>query len=124
MKHLRLFALIHLIILSMLLSAGTVKSQQSSISVIHQDFSEDQGWEGINNRVRCESCPTISQNFGWLPGNHAGSSPGEIGGIIWRSTTPAYYAMPIGPLSFKEKFSASRKIAFLAPTKEVVGCYL
>ena len=78
-------------------------AQKSEISKVSQDFSEDPGWEGYNNRIDCEDCPTIKQDFGWNATNHNDSTAGEISGTIWKSTTPAYYAMPVGPFSFKDK---------------------
>jgi len=95
-----------------------------ALQTIFQNFDEDPGWLGINNRVVCNDCPTITQDFGWLPTDHMGSGPGEIGGVIWKSTTPAYYAMPIGPFSFKDKFSASGKLSLIAPEKEAEGFYI
>jgi hypothetical protein len=91
---------------------------------ITQNFDQDPGWEGVNNRVVCNDCPDIEQNFGWTSTNHNGDGTGEISGTIWRSTTPAYYAMPLGPLSFKDKFSASGKLSLIAPEKEGVGFYI
>ncbi|NOY58565.1 MAG: hypothetical protein GXO75_06490, partial [Calditrichaeota bacterium] len=106
-------------------NAGITQStEKAKITVVYQDFSNDPGWEGVNNRVECENCPVITQNFGWVPTNRTGSGPGEIGGIIWRSTTPAYYAMPIGPLTFKDKFSALGKLAVIAPSQEGFGFYI
>lgn len=97
---------------------------QSSIITIHQDFSHDPGWEGMNNRVQCEDCPIITQDFGWKPTDHNGDGIGEISGVIWKSTTPAYYAMPIGPFSFKDKLTASGKLAVIAPPEEGFGFYI
>lgn len=97
----------------------------SKILTIKENFDNDPKWEGVNNRVEGIDCPTITQNFGWLPSNKTGSGPGEIGGIIWRSTTPAFYAMPINkPLSFKDPFSASGKIAVIVPPEGGVGFYI
>jgi hypothetical protein len=94
------------------------------IKTVFQNFDEDPGWIGINNRIICNDCPMITQDFGWLPTDHTGSGPGEIGGVIWKSTTPAYYAMPIVPLSFQDKFSASGKLSLIAPEKEAEGFYI
>jgi len=81
---------------------------------VRQDFSADPGWEGVTNRVECSECPTVRQDFGWSPTTHASRVPGEIGGVIWRSTTPAWYAMPFGrPLSFSHALSASGTIALM-----------
>ncbi len=113
-----------LFILFSLFAVYAGENDKSIITQIHQNFDNDPGWEGINNRVVCSDCPTITQDFGWLPTDHTGAGSGEIGGIIWKSTTPAYYAMPIGPLSFKDKFSASGKLALIAPEKEGEGFYI
>src|SRR5258708_4302671 len=91
---------------------------------VHQDFSRDPGWEGVKNRIRASDPPTVKQDFGWSPTNKAGGSNGEIGGTIWQSVTPAYYAMPLNhPLSFKEPFSFSCRIAF-SPSGGVGAAYL
>jgi|GEM_PF-1631952 len=121
------FGFIILFLLSfcvMLRFAWSEESGKSDIATIRQDFSKDPGWEGMNNRVQCENCPTITQDFGWKPTNHNGDGVGEIGGIIWKSTTPAYYAMPISPFSFKDKLTASGKIAVIAPPEEGFGFYI
>lgn len=99
-------------------------AQKSEITTITQDFSENPGWEGYNNRIDCEDCPTKTQDFGWTATDHNGTGTGEISGTIWKSTTPAYYAMPLGPLSFKDKFSASGKLSVISPPKEGWGFYI
>jgi hypothetical protein len=69
-----------------------------------EHFDRDPGWDNSSNRVEASDPPTVTQDFGW--------SPGRIGGTVWQSTTPAWYGMPLErPLSFKDKFSASGKIA-------------
>ena len=79
---------------------------------MHQGFSGDVGWEGVNNRMICVDCPTKVQDFGWSPTAYSGSEGGEIGGTISNSRYQAYYAMPLGKLlSFKEAFSASGRLA-------------
>jgi len=91
---------------------------------VHQDFSRDPGWEGVKNRIRASDPPTVKQDFGWSATNKAGGDKGEIGGTIWQSVTPAYYAMPLNhPLSFKEPFSFSCRIAF-SPSGGVGAAYL
>ena len=102
----------------------SAQTSDVKIETIRENFDQDPGWEGVNNRAVCSDCPTISQNFGWLPGDHNGTGAGEIGGTIWKSTTPAYYAMPLGPLSFKDKFSASGKLSLIAPEEEGEGFYI
>jgi len=97
---------------------------QKGIITIEENFDSNPGWEGVNNLVECDDCPEITQDFGWAPTDHNGDGVGEIGGTIWRSTTPAYYAMPLGrPLSFKDPHIASGKIAVLSTTEESFGFY-
>ena len=98
---------------------------QSDLAQIHQDFSKDPGWDWKDNRIAAEDPPTIKQDFGWTETNHTGSAAaGEIGGTIWQSKTPAYYALPFNkPLSFKDKFSFSCRISFL-PTGGGGAAYL
>ncbi len=97
---------------------------QKRILTLEEDFNMNPGWEGVNNRVDCDDCPKITQDFGWMPTNNNGDGNGEIGGTIWRSTTPAYYAMPLGQsLSFKEAHSASGNISIRAPEGESFGFY-
>src|SRR2546421_9682963 len=104
-----------------LLAMPVVALTQVELTQVHQDFSKDPGWEWKYNRMVAEDPPTVKQDFGWAPTNHTGAAaPGEIGGRIWRSKTPAYYALALNhPLSFKDKFSFSGRIAFMPPTGDV-----
>jgi hypothetical protein len=87
------------------------------LTQVHQDFSQDPGWDCVQNRVQASDPPTVKQDFGWSPTDHTGGGTGEIGGMMWQSRTPAYYAMALNhPLSFKEPFSFSCKIAFTPNT--------
>src|SRR5690349_11449240 len=89
---------------TVLLVARMTSGQDPRIQ-LHQDFSEDPHWEAIHNRIVAENPPTKTQDFGW-------DGHGRIGGTMWVSRTPAWYGMPLGrPLSFKDSFSASGKIA-------------
>src|SRR5262245_54908909 len=79
---------------------------------VHHDFSTDPGWESVNNRIVAENPPTKTQDFGRSNTTYSTSTPGEIGGTMWCTRTPAWYAMPLGrPVSFKDKFSASGRMA-------------
>src|SRR5438309_1307532 len=82
---------------------------QSDLVQIHQDFSSDPGWEWKDNRIVAEDPPTIKQDFGWAPTNHtSAAAAGEIGGTLWQSQTPAWYALPLNhPLSYNDRFSFS-----------------
>ena len=109
----------------LLLSFSIYSQDQNAIRTVTQNFDKDPGWENINNRVECTGCRIVNQDFGWAPTNHNGSGKGEIGGTIWRSTTPAYYAMPIGePLNYKDEFSASGKLSVIEPPREGYGFYI
>jgi hypothetical protein len=105
---------------------------QENLVSVHQDFSKDPGWEFRNNRIEAHDPPIIKQDFGWSSTNHSGGGTngvdpsGEIGGMIWLSRTPAYYALALGrPLSFNDKFSFACRIAFVprsgASPKDVIG---
>src|SRR3954453_14277245 len=88
---------------------------------VTQDFASDPHWEGVNNRVVCDNCPTIHQEFGWSPSKKYGGD-GAISGTIWRSRTPAYYAAKVGPFSFEDTLSAAGRVAVM-PAKRVDGVY-
>jgi len=110
--------------MSLVLCLVLYGQKSGDIIIINENFDRDPGWENVNNRVECSDCPEITQDFGWAPTNQNGSGSGEIGGTIWRSTTPAYYGMSLGkPLTFKDTFSASGKISVKEPSKEGFGFY-
>src|SRR5947208_14291559 len=101
--------------LLLLNSASVLAGDQ--ITQVHEDFSSDPGWDFVNNRVQASDPPTVKEDFGWSASDHTGSGTGELGGMIWQSRTPAYYAMPLNhPLSFKDAFSFSCKIAYMPNT--------
>src|SRR5438552_7581248 len=102
-----------LVCTSILLLSAMAPAQE--LTRVHQDFSKDPGWEWKHNRIVAEDPPIVDQNFGWAPGNHtAAAESGEIGGKLWQSRTPAWYALPFNrPLTFKDKFSFSCRIAFM-----------
>jgi len=78
--------------------------EQAATILKTERFDRDPGWDNSKNRCEASNPPTVKQDFGW--------SPGRIGGTVWKSTTPAWYGMPLSrPLSFKDAFSASGKIA-------------
>src|SRR5262245_20677213 len=58
-------------------------------------FDNDPGWDGHNNCVVPKLVKTVHQGCGYRTTNFAGKEKGEIGGTIWRSATPAYYAAEI-----------------------------
>jgi hypothetical protein len=96
---------------------------QGDLVQVHQDFTSDPGWDGVNNRVVGENRPLVTQDFGWSATSHCGGSEGEIGGTIFQSRTPAWYGMALNrPLSLRDELSASGRIAILpVPGSEASG---
>jgi hypothetical protein len=76
-----------------------------------ESFDVDPQWEARNNRQLPETTPTVEQNYGYSPTNHAGKSPGEMGGFITRAFEPSYYADRIEPKTLHDKLSASGTFA-------------
>jgi hypothetical protein len=75
-------------------------------------FDVDPQWEGYRNRLVPEPPPITRQSFGYRRSRHArGSREGEIGGWVQRSTTPAWYAKAIAPVTLSNRLSASGKFA-------------
>ncbi len=79
-----------------------------------QTFDRDPGWEGYGNRAVPAKFPTVTQDFGYSKTAFAAKSPGEIGGQVWRSTTPAYCGARIAPRTLKDRLQASGTFAFTA----------
>jgi hypothetical protein len=77
-------------------------------------FDRDPGWEGRNNRIVPRKFPTVTQDFGFSGTRHAAQAPGEIGGQVWRSTTPAYYAAQIPPKTLNDALSTAGTFALTA----------
>ena len=76
-----------------------------------QDFTADPNWEGRGNRTAEEHARTVVQNFGYSRTNYAGGdTPGEIGGRISRSLTPATYATVIPTKTLNDHFTASGRV--------------
>src|SRR5437773_7853186 len=79
-----------------------------------EHFDRDPGWEGHYNRIVPKVVKTVHQGFGYSATNFAGKEKGEIGGTIWRSATPAYYAVKIPPRTLSDKLTASGSFALTA----------
>lgn len=60
-----------------------------------ETFERDPNWEGHNNRITPKQTLIVKQDFGYSATSHAGKTPGEVGGRIQRSTTPAAYASEV-----------------------------
>jgi len=82
-----------------------------------QSFDSDPGWTGVNNRVEVKQYPTVTQDFGYSKTNHVGgASVGEMGGMVTRAATPAFYGDNVGPLTLDHKLTASGTFAFTQTT--------
>ena len=77
-----------------------------------EDFSVDPNWEGKGNRTAEKHAQTVVQDFGYSQTNYAGGEmPGEIGGRISRSMTPATYATVLPTKTLNDPLTASGKFA-------------
>ena len=81
-----------------------------------EDFSRDPGWEGRNNVAPREKRKKTRQDFGWRRTNHTGvAGPGEVGGRVSRSLTPASYAKVLPkPLTLEDAIRATGTFALTA----------
>ena len=86
-----------------------------------QNFDNDPGWDGFNNRVEPSVSKKVEQDFGYRDTNIAGKDKGEIGGTIWRSSTPASYADKITPRTLHDKLTASGAFAITTILYAVVA---
>jgi hypothetical protein len=92
------------------LSALLASAQPAELR--EENFSSDPLWEGYRNRLVPTPAGTTRQDFGYRTTSHArGAKPGEIGGWIQRSVTPAYYAKKISAKTLNDRLSASGKFA-------------
>ena len=90
---------------------GTAQSRSAASSDRPATFDVDPGWEGFRNRLLPERLPVTRQDFGYQATRRAGGdSPGEIGGIVQRSTEAAFYATPITPRTLDDRLHASGKL--------------
>jgi len=83
---------------------------QETMHLQCESFGRDPGWEGLRNRLLPQALPRVTQAFGFSRTAFAGAA-GEIGGQVWRSTTPAYYAQPIARRTLDDRLAASGSFA-------------
>src|SRR5262245_12957752 len=75
-------------------------------------FDTDPQWDALRNRLIPEPAPITRQDFGWRPTQLArGKAPGEVGGFIQRSLTPASYARAISEKTLNDRLTASGRFA-------------
>jgi hypothetical protein len=76
-------------------------------------FDNDPQWEGNGNEVQfADRVRRPFHDFGFSPTQYAGSTKGEVGGVIWRDEKPAFYGASISPLTLQHELFASGKIVF------------
>lgn len=75
----------------------------------HQElFDSDPGWLAeANHQSHKQDVLRPFHNFGFSQSHFAGGDAGEIGGIIFRDESPAYYADRVGALNLDEELKAS-----------------
>ena len=116
-------ALVCLAVAVMAASEGRLMSQEQPGTILKTErFDRDPGWEGRNNHIVPEKIPTVTQDFGYSRTHFTGKEAGEMGGQVWRSTTPAFYAAKIPPRTLHDKLSASGTFAITAPGGSA-GCF-
>lgn len=90
--------------------ALAVFNAPAELRLKRESFDRDPGWDGHNHRPRGEP-RELRQDFGYSATSHAGGGKGEVGGFITPAGEPAYYGQPIPPLTLKQPFSASGRLA-------------
>ncbi len=77
------------------------------------DFINDPHWESYRSRLVPEEVPIVRQDFGWsFSSNADGEMPGEIGGWVQRSRSPARYSFRLArPRTLDERLEASGRLA-------------
>ncbi|MEX0678804.1 MAG: PEP-CTERM sorting domain-containing protein [Pirellulales bacterium] len=88
-----------------------------TVNGVFHDFSVNPNWDGVGNK-RTFTDPYLYgvNDFGHRTTNHAGGSPGELGGLMWRvedsdENLQAYYADDVGNVNLGDRLVASGKIA-------------
>jgi hypothetical protein len=93
---------IFLLVLSLCATDKCVAAQKS------ESFDADPKWEDYNNRNVPKNARMVKQDFGYSQTRFASKNPGEIGGSIERTSTPAAYAAPLTPArTLDDKLTAS-----------------
>jgi hypothetical protein len=96
------------------LGVGALAGEPARTFLKVESFDHDPGWEGRNNHIVPTSVATVKRDFGYSPTHLAGEQAGEMGGTVWRATTPAFYAARLAPKTLNDKLRASGTFAFTA----------
>jgi hypothetical protein len=103
-----------IVLLSCCLVIAIGPAASPAVVQVCEDFDSDPGWDGHNNHVVSPVPRTVTQDFGYRTSNHAGSAPGEIGGIVDRAPLQgAYYGKVLAPLSLEQALSFSGRLSLL-----------
>ncbi len=74
-------------------------------------LTRDPEWDAVGNRAATERGAGGANDFGFSATNHAEGGTGELGGTLWRTGKLwAYYADPVGPLTFENRLEASGRV--------------
>ena len=93
----------------------TIYFDDLSFEGLEQNFSTDPHWESSGNRVTYQDRDEGgAHDFGLSETSFAGGTPGEVGGVFWRSGVYGYYADRVGPLTFAERLEARGKVVLKA----------
>jgi hypothetical protein len=66
------------------------------------DFSQDPKWEAhANHETFVDHDIAGRQHYGFCDSHFAGQQAGELGGTLWRSEKPSYYADTVGPFTLR-----------------------
>jgi len=85
----------------------------------HYDFDSDPGWDGKGNRASFTDRELRgTQRFGHVNSSHAGGGRGEIGGLIWRIESQAFYGDDVGSLTLDDQLSASGRLSVVQASSD------
>src|SRR5512141_2901793 len=89
--------LVGLLGLTLLSSPAIARAAEPGTALKSEHFNRDPGWEGFHNRLKPDpkDVHAVVQDFGYSQTTFAGGQKGELGGQVWRSATPAFYAAKI-----------------------------
>src|SRR5690349_15868327 len=83
-------------------------AEPTSATIKFEHFEHDPGWEGYHNHNVPTESRMVQQDFGYSKTRFASKAPGELGGRIQRTSTPASYAAPVSPVrTLEDKLTAS-----------------
>jgi hypothetical protein len=90
-----------------------------------QDFARDPNWSASGNQRTYQATDVGgAHKFGYSATNHAGSKPGEIGGVFWRTESNwGYYADRVGTLSLADRLEARGRVKLVVGAPDADMCF-